>query len=702
MYEYLDKLNERQKQAATTIDGPLLIVAGAGSGKTTTLISRVAYMIDQGIDPKNILLLTFTNEAAKNMIDKASKMSKTECQNITACTYHSFCANMLRMYGNYIGLNNFDIISGADSQDIIDVIRIKDVNHMFNSPGFPTNKNIVSIFSMAVNTNQNTPQKFEKMLEANFTKFVCYSQDLLILFNLYVEYKKQNRLLDYDDLLVFMNRLILVDQIRDLLSDHYKYIMVDEYQDTNYWQEKMVLSLSDKYKNIAVVGDDYQSIYKFRGSDINNILNFPTKMPNTKIITLDINYRSTKQIINVANTVMNNHADFGFKKEMKDADNIGKKSKIIKCKDQTAEAEYIYQKIKELIQNGAKPNTIAVLSRSSAGMTYLELCLNKDKEMKIPYVKRGGIKFFERNAIRDMLGFMKAIVYPTNSLAWIRISRLIKGVGSQYSVKIGEEIATKKSIQKFKGNRFYEDLSNLIKFIMTMQKKDDFNKMAEDIKDYYITLRKDLINSYKTNSQSKIEELNQILEEDLILIDMLLEMTKGSSIKEFIDDLILDEKKEDSEDSLILSTVHSAKGLEWENVFILDCVDGVFPAAKIDDKDEFGEELRCFYVALTRAKKGLFFMCPKYINRGNMIYGNETKILKEAEIYTKINNIDKDDQNHKKIYLNVPFSQKEIVKKEGARWDAVERSWYAEKWQIDNSDILKDYLLEGLDQEIEM
>lgn len=692
MQEYLEKLNPQQREAAMCINGPLLMIAGAGSGKTTTLINRVAYMVDSGIDPESILLLTFTNEAARNMVEKAAKTANPACKNITACTYHSFCANMLRKFGDRIGLNrNFDILSSTDCEDVIGMIKAKNPSVFMQAYGFPGNKTVISILSKAVNTGNIAPNNLEAMIIRDYPKAAPFFRELLWLFDAYNQYKLENSKLDYDDLLVFMRKLLNDPTAKQLIQEKYKYIMVDEYQDTNYLQEEIIMSLADKYRNLAVVGDDYQSIYRFRGSDINNILNFPDKMTGCKKVILDTNYRSTHQILDVANCMMKNHADFGFSKDMKDADKSGKKVRIAKPISAEEEAEVVLTKIKKNLKNGTKPNEIAVLMRKTSSSHLLEASLNTEG---IPYIKKGGIKFLEHQCIRDIIAYLKLLNNPNDELSWIRILKTLPGIGNTYSARIAACCNNPDFLMQFPRKIFHPHLVALNEFLNLLHNETDFQTLYNKICDFYFHYRQMAVDNLITSDESNRTEMQEELNEDKLLSQSLWQIAENyPSATSFLDSLILDPNQQKEEkDCIILSTIHSAKGLEWDKVYMLDCVEGIFPSVseKTGDKEEADEELRCFYVAVTRARESLTIFCPVTTKSNGKNYGGLPDILKESTRYAKI--VESSSKQMQMYDLSVPFAQKDIAKVAGARWNPVERVWQASGDVLDKNPHLHRFL----------
>lgn len=631
--KYKSKLNAKQYDAVTTINGPLLIIAGAGSGKTHTLINRVSYMIESGIHPENILLLTFTNAAANNMKERASKILDERCNSITACTYHSFCAKMLRIYGNVVELDrNFTILSPSDVIDAISFVKAKNID--YKKRGFPKNSTVANIFSESINKNIS----INEVLNNNkYYKYKSFYYDLNNLFKDYTAYKKAKNFCDYDDLLLLFNILLDNDKIRDVISEKYKYIMVDEYQDTNLLQEQIVFKLSKKYKNIAVVGDDYQSIYAFRGSDINNILNFNKKIDNCKKTIININYRSTKEILNLANAVMDRNANFGFKKDMKDNNCSGEKPSLIECYDSKDEAAFIIKKIKEFQNKGINYKNIAILERNSFSSSFLEILLT---QLNIPFNKMGGLKFLEHECVLDIIAYLKCLYNPLDELGWFRILKLCPGIGDIYARNLASlslidtNFLTNNPYEK---RKFYKELIDLnIEF--NKLKLLDYETQINEIVNFYCDLRKRIIDIANVEDESNRTEMYEKLNSDKEILQILIDIAlKYKSANEFLDALILDSTpdQEKKDNAVTISTIHSAKGLEWEYVFILDCVEGCIP--NLDENDQRNsfkdnEELRCFYVAITRAKSDLYLMVPNVINKyGKIIPGNLTHYLDGCE-----------------------------------------------------------------------
>lgn len=617
--DYRKELNKSQYEAVTTTEGPVLILAGAGTGKTRCMVYRVAYLIEKGVSPNNILLLTFTNKAANEMKQRAADMLDERCSQITACTYHSFCAKMLRKYSQLIGIqSDYTIIDPGDCADIISIIETE--HGMDKVKDFPRSSQLVSAHSKALNTNQSLEDTLFDMLgKWKYMEIERFIPDIKKILADYQSYKKQNNMMDYDDLLInFISVLKRNPSIKNKLADIYQYIMIDEYQDSNYLQEKIIFMLREKNRNLAVVGDDYQCIYGFRGSMVENIINFPQKMSGCKVVYLTQNYRSNQEIMDLSNIVMKKHSLEGFFKKLVATHVANIQPLLVRSEDEGEEASYILNKIMALHDEEEIPyHEICVLERSSYHSVRLEALLNK---MKIPYDKYGGMKFFDYDHIKNFLCFLRCQINPHDEIAWFRLLKLFDGIGNVYARNIA---ATCKTLgleglvqHKYIKRKFQPDLENLKSFIEKLNDQD-FQIELQSIKSFYSRLMNITLMLMKT-SEKKRRELARANKQAVRDFDTLIEMADGyDSPVTFLEEIMLEAspQKEEEEDRMVISTIHSAKGLEFHSVFVMNCVDTMFPST---DKDQIGtvednEELRCFYVAITRAKERLFLMAPKYI-----------------------------------------------------------------------------------------
>ena len=597
-------LNEKQQEAVDYRGGPMLILAGAGSGKTLTLVSRVSSLIESGVSPESILLLTFTNKAADEMKERAVKILDERADRVLACTFHSFCNKMLREYADKIGIDKeYTIITPSDSQDAVRLIKAESPEK-YKKRGFLKDADVVALFSKHVNTGLS----FRELLPP---KINWLAEELQLLFNKYRVYKEKQDILDFDDLLVkFLKLLNEREDVRRKLCEQYEHILVDEYQDTNKLQESILFKLNTK--NLTVVGDDYQSLYAFRGADIDNILSFPDKVSNCKTVTLTENYRSGQEILDLANAVMLKNANFGFRKKMHGQYKAGKFPLCIEAATQIEEGEIAFNLIKDALERGIEPSEIAVLSRTSFWTYPLEHLLEREG---IPYDKYGGPKFFEQECILDVLAYLRCIVNPIDQLAWFRVLSLYPGIGDKYASDISGVCNQRDFLieNEHKKKKFYDELVGLDGLLKTLEGMPFKEKLAHLIAEYIVLKRRCAIEGNFQSEEAR-EEAN--LEIELLIKPTLAQLymiaVEYDDIIKFLDSLTLDQRNDDEEDKLVISTIHSIKGLEYEMVIILGCADMVFPSTTKDEKGEKDdmEELRCLYVALTRAKNELYILWP--------------------------------------------------------------------------------------------
>jgi DNA helicase-2/ATP-dependent DNA helicase PcrA len=599
--DYEAELNENQLYAVTHTEGAMLVIAGAGSGKTRTLIYRVARLVESGVDPKNILLLTFTRKTAQEMLDRATAILDSRCENIAGGTFHSFANVILRKYSATLGLkNSFTILDRSDAEDAINLLRAKYIDN--KKQRFPRKSTITDIYSKAVNKNISANQ----IIEEEYPQFIKCTDQIIEICQNYADYKRQNSLLDYDDLLLYLKTLLTSDEkIRRKLSDTYKYIMIDEYQDTNSLQADIIRLLACTHNNVMAVGDDSQSIYSFRGANFKNIMSFPDIFENTKIIKLEQNYRSTQQILDVANEVIK-HSQEKFSKNLF-TQKTGETPAIIAACDQKVESEFISQRILELTEEGISLKDIAVLARSARTTYDLEIELNKKN---IPFKKFGGYKFIETAHIKDVISHLRVITNNDDQISWNRILLLINGVGNVTSSKLVPLLANPDNNQDNlsplmnKNNDGIKKLLDLIKNLRTLNQTP--SEIAEAIIQYYYPLLAEKYDDY--NKRMKDLEHFQYMSENYrslesFLSDLALEPPNSSFLEV--------EQGAFKDEFLTLSTIHSAKGLEWNAVFVVGAVEGRFPSVySYNNMDDLEEERRLMYVAATRAKNYLYITYP--------------------------------------------------------------------------------------------
>lgn len=621
-----EKLNKFQYEAVMHDKGPALLLAGAGTGKTRTLIYRVAHLIESGVSPESILLLTFTNKAANEMKERAEKMLKEKC-GITACTYHSFCVKMLRFYGKMAGISpDFTIISGPDEADIIDIIK--------SELNFQKLKNIpsASVFASMLSTCVNKRLTLEELLkEQKYWRFRQNERKLLLLREETKKYKEEHNLFNYDDILLKFDQMLTdYSNIARRIEDTYRYIMVDEYQDTNTLQDSIIRKIRTKNTNLMVVGDDMQSIYKFRGADVQNILSFPKRYTDCKVIYLTENYRSSQEILNLANHVMTNATE-GYQKNLRAQFNSQELPKVYSVNDTKTEAEFVLNRIKAKHAEGIPYNDICVLYRNSFQSYELEVLLNK---AGLDFEKYGGIRFLDRAHIKDVLAFLRIYTNPSDELAWFRILQLHIGIGKVYARNISRkclEYGPEYLIDDcHKRKKYGVHIRKLYDEIQSWEGKE-FLEILKSSCAYYVKTLENTIRNKKVDSESDREESLQDLERNKEDITILQEMAKDyDSALAFLDATTLDatKSKENEEDKLVLSTIHSIKGLEYDTVILLDCIDEILPSARYIGSPEDNEDVRCMYVAVTRAKNTLYMMVPKIaLKYGKAIPGDLSRYI---------------------------------------------------------------------------
>ncbi|MFN3873289.1 MAG: ATP-dependent helicase [Ignavibacterium sp.] len=601
---YREELNPSQYEAASAVEGIYLIIAGAGTGKTRTLVYRVARLIELGNDPTSILLLTFTRKAANEMMRRASMLLDDRCSKIRGGTFHSFANITLRKYAKAIGLDsNFTILDQGDSEDVINLIRSQD-KFLTKERRFPNKQTLGKVYSLSVNTKRTVAE----IIEEDYPHFLPLLDKILDIQKIYNEYKRKNNLLDYDDLLLYLREFLFNGGLAaKAFTSEIKFIMVDEYQDTNHLQAEIVKGLAQYNRNVMVVGDDSQAIYSFRGADFKNIMEFPKLFPDVKIIKLEENYRSYQSILDFANRI-NHTALEKFEKNLYTRRGSGSLPNIVAATTENLQSKFIVEKILDLREEGVPLRDIAVLFRSSFHSFDLELELSK---ANIPFQKFGGMKFVETAHIKDVMAFLRIVVNPRDVISWYRVLLLHEGVGPKTAQKILDELATARITIKAEPDQqpefSYQKLGPLFYLLYNLQKKKMMpSEMLQSVYEYYWDLFK--ANYDDWNKRKKDLEIFLNIVENYSSVDTLL---SDMAIEPIIDSVI-DIGAEDKENEFVtLSTIHSAKGLEWHTVFIIHAVEGYFPSSKsAENLEQLEEERRLMYVASTRAKNNLFITYP--------------------------------------------------------------------------------------------
>ena len=593
------QLNASQYEAVTTTEGPVLVIAGAGSGKTRVIEYRSLYLVQSDIEPESILLLTFTRRSAQEMIERASR-NDSRCAKIDGGTFHSFASKILRIYCKNLGLSNsFTIYDEGDAEEAIR--RCCNKMGYDQDKEFPKKNELKNVFSLCINKDM----KVDDAVLKTYADYEDRLGEIKTVQKEYAQYKLRNNCVDYDDLLVYLRVVLGIDEIRERLSSRYRYIMVDEFQDTNGVQADIVRLLSRKHNNVMVVGDDAQSIYGFRGANHRNILQFPNEFTGCKVIKLQANYRSTQSILDVGNAVLNNMSH-KFDKRLVSATGLkGEKPVVSRFGDVYEEAAWVAAKAQALKSTGIAMREQAVLFRTAFTSMPLQAELVK---RGIRFKLFGGRKFYEMANVRDVVSYLRLVANPTDELAWHRVLMLLPGIGVRTVERLLELIVHYQSLTDIidkvftpfcvgqKNSEVFVSLKTLLQAISGPSMLPA--RQLELVMEHYGPIMKV---KYKKES-SRVKEL--------VMLGQMAQRYR--TLKDFLADVAVDPDKDAKDDDfeyLTLSTVHSAKGLEWGRVFLIGLVDGVFPSSRsfIDaDESDIEEEKRLFYVAVTRAKEELF------------------------------------------------------------------------------------------------
>jgi len=617
---YHNELNDEQYRAVMHNDGAALVIAGAGTGKTRTLVYRVARLVEDGIPPEQILLLTFTKKSSAEMIRRASLLLDGRCDKISGGTFHSFAHQLLRKYALLVGLDqNFSILDQSDAEDTINLLRAQ-LGLEKSKRRFPQKQTLIAMYSASI--NRCTP--LEEIIEKHYNRFVEDIPEIQKLIQSFIAYKRRHNLLDYDDLLVYLLSLLNGKGSAEIRRK-YRYIMVDEYQDTNSLQHEIVVSLAGERENVMAVGDDAQSIYSFRGANYQNIMKFPESFSKCELITISRNYRSTTQILDVANEIIKN-ASVKYEKELSSSV-VGIEAPIIvSMSDERQQSEFVVQQILSSREEGISLSEIAVLFRSGYMSFDLEIELNR---ANIPFRKYGGMKFIESSHIKDLLAFFRVLYNKRDVVSWHRLLLLLDGVGPRTSSQIIEAISSGQitledysTIEGFRGNEGILDLFGTIR--IASKNPDDIAQNAGKFSHFYRPILKKKYDDFSKRWKD-VEMFIAICERYDSLATFLSDMALDSPIES------TDTDPEDVQDEfLTLSTIHSAKGLEWNTVFVIWALDGRFPSGKaLNSMEDTEEERRLLYVAVTRAKEKLYITYPTniYDRETGFVLGSPSRFL---------------------------------------------------------------------------
>lgn len=605
--DFTKELNDEQLAVVEGGDGPCLVLAGAGSGKTRTITYRVAYLLGRGVDPSSIMLVTFTNKASREMVERIESIFGYYPNGLWAGTFHSIANRLLRKYAETLGYTpSFSILSQDDAQELIG-LSVKELRIDTKKKRFPSNSVLMSIISLA----RNKDVALEEVLEWQHPKFLPILDEIQAVADKYEVQKKWQNVMDFDDLLINLRNLLRDhEDISSQLSNQFTYVLVDEFQDTNTIQSDIVGRLAKVHGNILVVGDDAQSIYSFRAAEIQNILDFPNRYNEAKTFALTKNYRSTPEILHIANSVIAFNQG-QFHKELQAEVLSGEKPLLVPAPSVHKEAHYIADQILDLHSEGMPLSEIAVLFRASFHSQALEFELMK---RDIPYEYRGGMKFFERSHVKDVIAHIRLVNNVRDGMAWVRALRIHPGIGLVTAGKIankasGMDHASRMlEIDNPAGKRGYAGWQGFRSILSTVTTCAELP--AQIIRALLSTNEyKAYIENEFPNFRERFEDLEQfaIFAEQFDGLDSFLDAVS------LTDEFALKASNEpvDYEDRVVLSTIHQAKGLEWSAVFVMRLTEGSFPNSRsVNDEASIEEERRLFYVAVTRARRKLFLTYP--------------------------------------------------------------------------------------------
>ncbi len=601
-------LNPAQLAAVTAPDGPHLVVAGAGTGKTRTLVYRVAWLIHLGVAPESILLLTFTRRAAQEMLRRASGLLDERCRRVSGGTFHSFANLVLRRHATRLGLSNrFTILDRADAVDLLQALR-SEAGYDKNGKRFPRADSLVELYSKQVNTQR----KLEDLIAEQMPQFADDKDAIFDLQGRFRRRKFEQSVLDYDDMLVYLRDLLAQhDEARREIAGQYRHVLVDEFQDTNRLQAHITALLASVHRNILVVGDEAQSIYSFRGASFRNIIDFPKIFPGSRQTLLEQSYRSTQPILDLGNALLE-QAKERFPKHLFSLIQGERKPVLMRVRDDFAQADFVCRRILELREEGVPLSQIAILSRAAWHSNTLELEL---AGRNIPFRKFGGIKFVEAAHIKDVSAILKLTVNPTDSSAWLRVLQLFEGIGPRIAQSILGHVLERDGdfrvlVQpKLTIKSYGKDLKNLA----------DLLEMVSDSHWTLLAKLEAVLERYRIWMVRKYDDaaVRQRDFEALVTI-----AARYDDLEAYLSELAIDppdfsrgRPDDDPEDEWVtLSTVHSAKGLEWHSVFLLNMNAGRFPLwQSMKNEADLEEERRLMYVAVTRAKRNLYLIKPEEI-----------------------------------------------------------------------------------------
>ena len=634
--DYAAELNEQQLAAVTAPPGPLLVIAGAGSGKTRTLTYRVAYLLENGIDPRNILLLTFTNKAAREMLDRVANLLPVDASGLWGGTFHSVGNRILRRHGSALGYSSgFTIMDREDQRDLLNAV-VSGAGIDPKEIRFPKADVLAEIFSFVVNTEK----PLEELLAEKFPYFLPLLERIKDVHDRYEKKKKVTNSMDFDDLLQkTLSMLQQHERIAEFYRRQFQFILVDEYQDTNKIQADLVDLLACDHRNVMVVGDDAQSIYSWRGANFKNILEFPKRYPDAQVFKIEMNYRSVPEILEVANAAIAANIEQFRKNLQPTRESKATQPALVALNDGAEQAQFVAQRILELRDENVDLSEIAVLYRAHYHAIELQLELSR---RGIPYQITSGIRFFEQGHIKDVTSFIRFVANPRDEVAFKRMVKLLPGIGNRSAENLwkawdrslneqgeitswGERLLSMNVSAKSK--KMWEQLAHTLDEIAPA---GQLNPPSEMIRSVVEAIYDDYAKVNFTNYELRREDLDQLA----------LFARRFKDVHEFLSQLALISNVDaeaapnqtSNKEAVNLSTVHQAKGLEFHTVFVIWLTDGMFPSSRsLDTRDALEEERRLFYVAITRARDELYLTLPHMRLSGGYgdVFQRPSRFLKE-------------------------------------------------------------------------
>jgi DNA helicase II / ATP-dependent DNA helicase PcrA len=615
---WLEQLNPEQRQAATHGDGPLLILAGAGTGKTTTLCARVAWLVAEGAAPERIMLLTFTRRAAREMLQRTRALISlpSGSQSVLGGTFHSVAHRFVRLHASALGLaTGFGVLDAGDAADLIDLIR-EEHGQAQSRRRFPRKSTLLDIYSRTVNAQL----PLSAVVAESFPWCEEHVEAMAALFKTYGARKRTLGVLDLDDLLLYWRALVADEVVGPTIEDAFDHVLIDEYQDVNGLQVEIVRGLRGRRRDVTVVGDDFQAIYGWRAASAEHILQFPSHFPEAKVVTLERNYRSTQPVLDMANA-LSSQASRAFPKCLRTEHPDGRKPELVFCRDESAQAAEVCDRVTDAREQGVDLRDQAVLSRTSHDTGLLELELTR---RRIPFVKYGGLRYLEAAHVKDLVALMRLADNPADEISWFRVLQLLEGVGPVTARRVLDQlIATPQSdwIQSWPNARELVPADararadTLVAALHETRDEQRAGVRAERLGDALAPL----IETRYPDGALRLTDLEQMV---------AAAREHRGELRHFVGELVLDPPQSSAdlagpphldEDYLVLSTIHSAKGLEWNGVHVIALYDGNVPADMAAGSNEsIDEERRLLYVAMTRARRALHLYVPmRYYHRPN-------------------------------------------------------------------------------------